>query len=115
MIRHAAIALLLLVSAGPVVVAYAAGVLGDITLPRKGEDSTAFMPQAFFPHWIHRTRFKCFVCHDALFQMKAGADPINMDAVREGRYCGVCHDGKTAFAVGFYTCERCHRADNSGS
>jgi len=107
--------LLLLVSVGPVLPVHAADVLGDITIHRKGADSSGFMPQAVFPHWIHRTRFKCYACHDELFQMQAGADDINMDAVREGRFCGVCHDGKTAFAVGFDTCERCHRAVNSGS
>ena len=111
--RYLVIMLLLLVSAGSVSTALATGVLGDITIPRKDQSSIGFMPQALFPHWIHRTRFKCFVCHDALFQMKAGADNIDMDAVREGRYCGVCHDGKTAFAVGFDTCERCHRTARS--
>ncbi len=84
--------------------------IGDITIPRKGADSPAFMPHAVFPHWKHRTRFKCFVCHDKIFKMKLGADNINMDAVRSGKFCGVCHNGKVAFAIGFDTCERCHYA-----
>lgn len=85
-------------------------VLGDIVIPRTtgGAASIEFMPRAVFPHWIHRTEFKCYACHDEIFQMKAGADNINMDAVRDGRFCGVCHNGKTAFAIGFDTCERCH-------
>jgi c(7)-type cytochrome triheme protein len=106
--------LLFVVLAGPVSLAHAAGVLGDITIPRKGADPVSDTPQAFFPHWIHRTRFRCYVCHDTLFQRKLGADDINMDAVREGRFCGVCHDGKTAFAVGFDTCERCHDSPGGG-
>ena len=92
-----------------------AGVLGDITIPRTtgGAASIQFMPQAVFPHWIHRTEFKCYACHDEIFQMKAGADNINMDEVRNGRFCGKCHDGKTAFAIGFDTCERCHYSSNA--
>lgn len=89
--------------------------LGDITIPRSvgGAASIEFMPQAVFPHWIHRTQFKCYVCHDEIFQMQAGAEKINMDDVSNGRFCGVCHDGKTAFAIGFNTCERCHYSSNN--
>ena len=84
--------------------------LGDIIIPRSvgGADSIKFMPQAVFPHWIHRTQFKCYVCHDDIFKMKLGADKIDMDEVRDGKFCGKCHNGKTAFAIGFDTCERCH-------
>jgi c(7)-type cytochrome triheme protein len=67
------------------------------------------LPPAAFPHWVHRMNFKCYVCHEAIFQMKEGADDISMDEVREGKYCGVCHNGKTAFQVTFETCPRCHR------
>jgi c(7)-type cytochrome triheme protein len=105
-----------LLLAGSLARAYGDDILGDITLPRKGPAaSLSFMPQAVFPHWKHRTRFRCFVCHDSLFQMKTGADDIDMDAVRSGRFCGKCHNGKIAFHVGFDTCEQCHRAKNSGS
>ena len=86
----------------------AAAVEGDIVFQRKaGSDQST--PPAQFPHWAHRIRFKCYVCHDAIFQMKAGANPVSMDAIFEGKFCGTCHDGKTAFAVGFETCQRCHR------
>ena len=89
--------------------------LGDIIMPRSvgGAASIEFMPQAVFPHWIHRTRFKCYVCHDEIFQMHAGADKIIMDDVLDGKFCGVCHNGKSAFAIGFQTCKRCHYS-NSG-
>ena len=88
--------------------------LGDLTIPRSvgGAASIQFMPQAVFPHWIHRTQFKCYVCHDEIFKMKLGADKIDMDEVRDGKFCGKCHDGKTAFAIGFDTCERCHYSAN---
>ena len=85
-----------------------AAVDGDITLHRAaGADQGT--PPAVFPHWAHRIRFKCYVCHDAIFQMKAGSNPVTMDDIRAGKFCGVCHNGKIAFAVGFETCARCHR------
>jgi c(7)-type cytochrome triheme protein len=81
---------------------------GDIVFQRKpGTEQPT--PPATFPHWFHRLHFKCYVCHDAIFQMKAGANPITMDAISEGKYCGTCHNGKIAFQVGFNTCPRCHR------
>lgn len=86
----------------------AEGELGDIAFTRKtaGADE---IPPAIFPHWAHRMQFKCFVCHDAIFQMKAGAAPITMDAIRDGMFCGTCHNGNIAFHSGFDTCDRCHR------
>lgn len=85
-----------------------AAVEGDILFQRK-EQADKNTPPAQFPHWAHRIRFKCYVCHEAIFQMKAGANAVSMDAIQEGKFCGACHDGKTAFAVGFETCQRCHR------
>jgi len=90
-------------------------VLGDITIPREGTTSLEATPLAVFPHWKHRMYFRCNVCHDALFQMQAGADHITMDAVRNGEFCAVCHDAKTAFEVNFDTCELCHTAVTDGS
>lgn len=98
-----AVVLALVLLAGPV-----RAVEGDIVFQRKGGGEKE-IPPAQFPHWVHRIRFKCYVCHDAIFQMKAGADPITMDAIFDGKFCGACHDGKTAFEVGFDTCPRCHR------
>ena len=82
--------------------------LGDIAFTRK-EAGTADIPPAIFPHWAHRIQFKCHVCHDAITVMKAGANPITMDAIQEGKFCGVCHNGKTAFQATFEACPRCHR------
>ncbi len=80
---------------------------GDIVFPRK-TSGAGEIPTSVFPHSVHRINFKCYVCHDAIFQMKAGANKITMDAMREGKFCGACHNGKIAFPVGFYTCDRCH-------
>jgi c(7)-type cytochrome triheme protein len=89
----------------------AAAEYGDVTYERKATTASAEeVPVAVFPHWIHRMQYKCPACHDALFKMKAGAgEPITMDAIREGRFCGVCHNGRKAFESSFDTCARCHR------
>ena len=90
--------------------ALAAPVVGDVLFKRmaKGADDVA---PAVFPHWVHRVKFKCYVCHNKSvgFQMKAGSSAITMDLIEEGKFCGQCHKGKTAFGVSFETCIRCHR------
>lgn len=82
--------------------------IGDIAFTRKGT-GTEDIPATIFPHWVHRLQFKCYACHDSVFVMKAGANPITMDAIQRGEYCGTCHNGKTAFQATFNTCVRCHR------
>lgn len=62
---------------------------------------------ALFSHWEHE-QYKCFVCHDSIFpQKKVGFTHDDMDA---GRYCGACHDGKTAWSIDDddVECETCH-------
>jgi len=68
------------------------------------------IPPATFPHWFHRIRFKCSSCHESLFRMKAGSNPITMTAMRRGEFCASCHDGEIAWEIGFLTCVRCHAA-----
>ena len=82
--------------------------VGDIAFTRKEAGSEDVAP-ATFPHWAHRMQFRCHVCHEAIVVMKAGANPITMESIQQGKYCGVCHDGKTAFQATFDTCPRCHR------
>lgn len=82
---------------------------GDVAFVRK-TPGTEDIPAAVFPHFLHRMQFKCYVCHDAIVQMKAGANPIDMTAIQAGRYCGACHNGKLAFQATFDTCPRCHRS-----
>ena len=54
----------------------------------------AGMRPVVFPHWFHRVRFRCKVCHGDLgFQFKAGGNDINMVKIIDGQYCGACHDG----------------------
>ncbi|MCG6887700.1 MAG: hypothetical protein LJE74_10865 [Proteobacteria bacterium] len=107
--------LTLVILAGLISPAQSDDVLGDISIPREETTSTSTTPLAVFPHWKHRMYFKCNVCHETLFQMQAGADHITMDAIRDGQFCAVCHDGKTAFEVSFDTCELCHSAVAAGA
>jgi len=70
----------------------------------------AGLPQfkATFPHQPHTKWLACSNCHPKIFTMQAGADPINMEKIFSGQYCGSCH-GKVAFAVAT-GCPRCHLA-----
>ena len=62
-----------------------------------------------FPHWFHRIRFTCKVCHtDLNIQMAAGGNKIAMADISEGRFCGACHNGQIAW--GIENCDLCHSA-----
>jgi len=101
-----ALAIAAVASAG---IALAAKVPGDIKFKRKGPTTADMVPVSTFSHWAHRMRFTCNVCHPALFPMKAkGAPPITMDEIKAGKACGVCHNGKGAWASSIDTCVRCH-------
>jgi c(7)-type cytochrome triheme protein len=50
-----------------------------------------------YPHKIHTQLLACTNCHIDIFQMQAGADPITMEKIFAGEYCGRCH-GKVALA-----------------
>ncbi len=81
---------------------------GDIVFERAPGPSAGVEPTTF-PHWVHRARFRCYVCHPAIFEMKAGANAISMASIKRGEHCGACHNGRIAFNVEFQTCSRCHR------
>ncbi|MCW8830854.1 MAG: hypothetical protein OQK32_04945 [Gammaproteobacteria bacterium] len=78
---------------------------GDVVLNTYAEASG--MKPVIFPHWFHRIRFTCKVCHSDLgFKMKAGANNIKMMEIMEGQYCGNCHNGEVAW--GIENCDLCH-------
>ena len=77
---------------------------GDIIMNREAEK--AEMPPVVFPHWFHRIRFKCKVCHEDIFVMRAGANEVTMIKIIKGEYCGKCHNGRIAWAPLY--CDRCH-------
>lgn len=69
------------------------------------------MFKVIFPHKTHTEWLGCPNCHTGIFQMAKGADPITMEKINAGQYCGVCH-GKVAFPA--TTCGRCHPAMGGG-
>jgi c(7)-type cytochrome triheme protein len=70
-------------------------------------DAQAY-PAVVFPHWFHRIRVKCASCHPSVFEMRAGANAVTMDALRSGEFCATCHNGREAWEIGFSTCIKCH-------
>jgi len=77
----------------------------DVVLNRMAEKND--MRPVIFPHWFHRIRFRCKVCHHELgFEMRAGANEITMGKIIDGQYCGMCHNGEIAWSVD--NCHLCH-------
>lgn len=72
----------------------------DIFFRVKGE-----VPDVKFPHKPHTQWLDCRNCHPSIFLMKAGANPITMEKIFEGEFCGRCH-GSVAFSL--TDCTRCH-------
>jgi len=80
---------------------------GDIVLNSKSESmEKAGVNPVVFPHWFHRIRFKCKVCHEDIFIIKKGANDINMSKIMNGDFCGKCHNGLIAWEPLY--CDRCH-------
>ncbi len=78
---------------------------GDVVL-NKRSDKEGVRP-VIFPHWFHRIRFRCKVCHSELgFKMRAGANDVLMADIVDGKFCGMCHNGQVAW--GPERCELCH-------
>lgn len=78
---------------------------GDVLLNRRSE-ANGVRP-VVFPHWFHRVRFRCKVCHRELgFEMRAGANDVRMSDIIEGRFCGTCHNNDIAW--GSERCDLCH-------
>jgi c(7)-type cytochrome triheme protein len=78
---------------------------GDVVMNNYA-DAAGIRP-VVFPHWFHRIRFRCKVCHaDLGFQFKAGGNKITMMKIIDGKFCGACHNGDIAWAV--ENCAMCH-------
>lgn len=79
----------------------------DVVLNNRSE--VEGMLPVVFPHWFHRIRFQCRVCHSELgFEMKVGSTRPTMNEITGGAFCGACHDGDTAWSVD--NCGLCHSA-----
>ncbi|MBF0628379.1 MAG: hypothetical protein HQL91_09165 [Magnetococcales bacterium] len=86
--------------------------------PMKSLDSviimtnTRTMPHVTFPHGTHTQWLDCSNCHSEIFLPVAKGNPVTMNAILRGQYCGVCH-GKVAFSP--MVCERCHNVLHADS
>lgn len=80
---------------------------GDVVLDRNS--TREGMRAVVFPHWFHRIRFRCKVCHTELgFKMRAGANFVRMNDIIDGKFCGMCHNGQIAWSPD--RCDLCHSA-----
>lgn len=65
--------------------------------------------EARFSHVEHLKLFKCNECHSDLFIGGVRSIRYSMPQMEQGKSCGACHDGKTAFGV-TANCEKCHQS-----
>jgi len=79
------------------------------------ELSTSGKPKRMvvFSHESHTKWLTCTNCHPVIFKKEAGTAKITMDAIDNGKYCGVCHD-KVAIAQPS-GCKGCHRVKKKKS
>jgi c(7)-type cytochrome triheme protein len=99
----AQVLMLMLVCAAPAGTSLAE--YGDVVL-NKRSDKEGVRP-VVFPHWFHRIRYRCKVCHSELgFKMRAGANDVLMSDIIDGKFCGMCHNNQIAW--GPERCDLCH-------
>jgi c(7)-type cytochrome triheme protein len=78
---------------------------GDVVLNKRAEKEG--VRPVIFPHWFHRIRFRCKVCHSELgFKMRAGSNEVLMSDIIDGKFCGMCHNDRIAW--GPANCGLCH-------
>jgi len=75
----------------------------DIELSTSGKPNR----MVIFSHKVHTQWLTCSNCHNTIFKREAGDAKITMDAIDDGKYCGVCHD-KVALAQPS-GCKGCHK------
>lgn len=76
---------------------------GEITLKNRGGD-------VVFSHATHVNGMKlaCNECHDKLFINSRQHKKVTMKEMKNGKSCGLCHNGKQAFPVK-NNCAKCHK------
>ncbi len=83
----------------------AQGEYGDVILNKRAEKNG--QKPVVFPHWFHRVRFQCKVCHSELgFVMRATENDVLMSEIISGKSCGMCHNDMIAW--GADRCDLCH-------
>lgn len=68
------------------------------------------IPDVVYPHLAHTEWLDCRNCHPGIFKMQAGSNPVTMEKIIQGEYCGRCH-GKVSFPLS--DCSRCHTKPKS--
>ncbi|MCU7921430.1 MAG: hypothetical protein KZQ88_01855 [Candidatus Thiodiazotropha sp. (ex Dulcina madagascariensis)] len=87
---------------------YSSAEYGDVVI--NNFSSEAGINPVVFPHWFHRIRFTCKVCHHDLgMHFKAGGNKIKMLDIMNGRFCGGCHNGDVAWGID--QCDLCHTGE----
>ena len=100
-------AILLMFIANPATIARE---YGDIYMDSTRDSmQKAKVKAVVFPHWLHRIRFKCKVCHEDIFVMQKGANDVSMKQIMDGKACGTCHNGLIAWEPLY--CDKCHTAE----
>ena len=61
-----------------------------------------------FSHKKHLDMYSCVDCHDSLFKTDRNNPHYTMLQMEQGKACGSCHEGKTAFSVKG-DCIKCHQ------
>ena len=99
---HLLIPALLLVAS---TVALGAAFPAILRIPPKSPQGPRAVPAASFSHRAHQS-FGCFACHPSVFP-QAPLGFVHQD-MRQGRFCGQCHQGQIAFAMEGAACTTCH-------
>lgn len=85
--------------------AFAWAEYADIVINTRAEEEG--VAPVIYPHWFHRIRYQCSVCHvDLGFRMSAGGNGISMERIINGEFCGACHNGEIAWSA--ENCDLCH-------
>lgn len=101
--RRHRVLLLLSVVLVPAAIAWAE--YADVVINEASEKEG--MSPVIYPHWFHRIRYQCSVCHvDLGFKTRAGGNGITMEKIVNGEFCGACHNGETAWTT--ENCDLCH-------
>ena len=83
-------------------------VKGDCQKCHKSVKEISFKAHdARFSHVAHTALFKCGECHSGIFIGGPRSIRYSMTQMEQGKSCGTCHDGKTAFGVSS-SCNKCH-------
>lgn len=73
------------------------------TLKYNSEPAT----DAVFSHDFHSQLYSCYDCHTKKFDYRKGSRKSTMAEIDNGKSCGICHNGKEAFAS-TGDCQKCH-------